>query len=139
MTRGQVRQRLAREWWRHLGFTLAPLFVLSLLFGGSPTYLTVLQLPLFVVGGASLFLSLPLFGAYKQALLETQRALDGDGEPAAWIELARRRRIALLAASLPAWIGAAASLTGLHAAALVLLALSSVMLLCLYRIPRQLG
>ncbi|TRX73103.1 MFS transporter [Pseudomonas mangiferae] len=139
MTRGQVRQRLALEWWRQLGFTLAPLFVFNLLFGAAPTHLTVLQLPLFAAGGASIFLSLPLFSAYKRALFDTQRALDSEAEPAAWIELARRRRIAFLAASLPAWIGAAAAFTGLHAAALVLLALSSVMLLCLYRIPRQLG
>ena len=40
---------------------------------------------------------------------------------------------------LPAWIAAIALFSGLNAVALILLALSSVVLLCLYRIPRQLG
>ena len=50
-----------------------------------------------------------------------------------------QRRKAFLGAGLPAWIAAIALFSGLNAVALILLALSSVVLLCLYRIPRQLG
>nr|WP_276584044.1 MFS transporter [Pseudomonas sp. RIT-PI-AD] len=122
-----------------MALTLAPLLVLTLSFGATRGNVEVLQMPLFIAGAASMFVSLPLFGAYKRALVATQQALDSDAEPAAWIELAQRRRIAFLGAGLPAWIAAAASLTGLNAVALVLLALSSIVLLYLYRIPRQLG
>lgn len=139
MTRAEVRRRLALEWWRWLGFALAPLFFLNLLFGDSQALGSVLEMPLFIAGVASMFVSLPLFSAYKRALIATERALDGEAEREAWLELARVRRKAFLGASLPAWIGTIALFTGLHAVALFLLAMSSVVLLCLYRIPRQLG
>lgn len=137
MTRGQVKRRLALAWWRQLGVALAPLVVFNLLFGGGST--TVLTMPLFVAGLASMFVSLPLFAAYKRALVATEKALDSDDEPAAWLALDRVRLRALLAAALPAWIAALAVLAGLEAIPLMLLALSSIVLHCLYRIPRQLG
>ncbi|WP_068829069.1 MFS transporter [Pseudomonas sp. BMS12] len=139
MTRAEVRRRLALEWWRWLGFALAPLFFLNLLFGDSQALGSVLEMPLFIAGVASMFISLPLFSGYKRALIATEQALDSDAEREAWLELARVRRKAFLGAGLPAWIGAIALFTGLHAVALFLLAMSSVVLLCLYRIPRQLG
>ncbi|MNU04781.1 hypothetical protein D3C72_2493430 [compost metagenome] len=71
--------------------------------------------------------------------MATEAALGRAEEPGAWSELARRRRIAFLAAGLPAWIAALAVFVGLNAVALILLALSSLVLLYLYRIPRQLG
>ena len=137
MTRGQVKRRLALAWWRQLGVALAPLVVFNLLFGGGST--TVLTMPLFVAGLASMFVSLPLFAAYKRALVATEKALDSNDEAAAWLELDRVRLRALLAAALPAWIAALAVLAGLEAIPLMLLALSSIVLHCLYRIPRQLG
>ncbi|MFI8582504.1 MFS transporter [Ectopseudomonas khazarica] len=137
MTRGQVKRRLALAWWRQLGVALAPLVVFNLLFGGGST--TVLTMPLFVAGLASMFVSLPLFAAYKRALVATEKALDSDDEAAAWLELDRVRLRALLAAALPAWVAALAVLAGLEAIPLMLLALSSIVLHCLYRIPRQLG
>ena len=76
MTRAEVRRRLALEWWRWLGFALAPLFFLNLLFGGSQALGSVLEMPLFIAGVASMFVSLPLFSAYKRALIATQAALD---------------------------------------------------------------
>ena len=138
MTRSEVRRRLALEWWRYLAVALAPLLVLNLVFG-SGQQVGVLTMPLFVAGLASMFVSLPLFSAYKRALVVTEKALDSDEEPAAWLELARCRRLAFLGAGLPAWIAAIAVFAGLEAIPLVLLALSSVVLLYLYRIPRQLG
>ncbi|PIA66462.1 MFS transporter [Pseudomonas sediminis] len=137
MTRGQVKRRLALAWWRQLGVALAPLFMLNLLFGGGGH--TVMSMPMFIAGLASMFVSLPLFSAYKHALIATQKALDSDEEPTAWLELDRIRLRALLGAALPAWIAALAVLAGLEAIPLVLLALSSIVLHSLYRIPRQLG
>ena len=138
MTRGEVRRRLALEWWRQLAVTLAPLFVLNLLFGaGQQTGL--LTMPLFIAGLASMFVSLPLFSGYKRALVATGKALDSPAEHDAWLELTRVRRLALLGAALPAWIAALAVFAGLEAIPLILLALSSIVLLYLYRIPRQLG
>jgi hypothetical protein len=137
VTRGQVKRRLALAWWRQLGVALAPLLVFNLLFGGGGT--TVLTMPLFIAGLASMFVSLPLFTAYKHALIATGKALDSEAEPAAWLELDRVRLRALLGAALPAWIAALAVLAGLEAIPLALLALSSIVLHSLYRIPRQLG
>jgi len=137
VTRGQVKRRLALAWWRQLGVALAPVFMFNLLFGGGGH--TVMSMPMFIAGLASMFVSLPLFSAYKHALIATQKALDSDEEPAAWLELDRVRLRALLGAALPAWIAALAVLAGLEAIPLVLLALSSIVLHSLYRIPRQLG
>ncbi|AXO63174.1 MFS transporter [Pseudomonas sp. phDV1] len=137
MTRGQVKRRLALAWWRQLGVALAPVFMFNLLFGGGST--TVLTMPLFIAGMASMFLSLPLFHAYKRALITTGKALDSEAEPAAWLLLDRVRMRALLGAALPAWIAALAVLAGLEAVPLVLLTFSSVVIHLLYRIPRQLG
>ncbi|MDU9409243.1 MFS transporter [Pseudomonas sp. zfem001] len=137
MTRGQVKRRLALAWWRQLGVALAPLFMFNLLFGGGGH--TVMSMPMFIAGLASMFVSLPLFSAYKHALIATQKAIDSDEEPTAWLELDRIRLRALLGAALPAWIAALAVLAGLEAIPLVLLALSSIVLHSLYRIPRQLG
>lgn len=138
MTRSEVRRRLALVWWRQLALTLAPVLVLNLLFGAGKT-VSVLAMPLFIAGLASMFVSLPLFSAYKRALIATEKALDTPAEPDAWQELANRRRLAFLGAGLPAWIAALAVFAGLEAIPLILLALSSLVLLYLYRIPRQLG
>lgn len=138
MTRANVRRRLALAWWWQLAVVLAPLFVLNLLFGADQ-HVGVLSMPMFIAGLASMFVSLPLFHAYKHALIATEKALDTPEEPAAWLALAAQRRLALLGAGLPAWIAAIAVFAGLEAIPLILLALSSVVLFYLYRIPRQLG
>lgn len=138
MTRAAVKRRLALLWWRQLALTLVPLLVINFLFGISRQP-GVLAMPLFVAGLASLFVSLPLFGGYKRALFATAKALNTADEPAAWLTLAERRRAAFLGAGLPAWIAALAVFAGLEAVPLVLLALTSIVVLYLYRIPRQLG
>lgn len=139
MTRGQVRRRLAVNWWQYLAMALLPLFVINLVFGKTEPLLPVLAMPFFIAGVASMFVSLRYFNGYKHALIATQKALDTPEEPAAWITLAARRRVALLIAGLPAWIGALAVFVGLEAVPLFLLALSTLVLFYLYRIPRQLG
>ncbi|MCK9800682.1 MFS transporter [Pseudomonas chlororaphis] len=139
MTRGQVRRRLAVSWWQYLALALLPLFVINALFGQGEALLPVLAMPFFIAGVASMFVSLRFFSGYKHALIATQKALDTPEEPAAWIELAARRRLALLVAALPAWVGTLAVFVGLEAVPLFLLALSTTVLFYLYRIPRQLG
>lgn len=140
MTRGNVRRRLALAWWRQMALTLGPLLVVCMFFGGGEsTGPTVFAMPLFIAGIASMFVSLKPFGVYKRSLIATQKALDTPEEPAAWLKLAADRRMAFLAAGLPAWIAALAVFADLEPVALALLALSSVVLLLLYRIPRQLA
>ncbi|WP_153774422.1 MFS transporter [Pseudomonas sp. MNR3A] len=139
MTRGQVKRRLALAWWQYLAVGLVPLPVMAWAFGGSEALIPVLAMPLFIAGAATMFLSLPRFGAYKRALIATSKVLDTPEEPAAWIELARVRRLAMTYACFPAWIAALSVLVGLEAVPQVLLAMSTVVLLYLYRIPRQLG
>ncbi len=138
MTRNQVRRRLALAWWWQVLVTLAPLFVFNGLFAEQVAH-SVLAMPLFIAGLASMFVSLPLFHRYKHGLIATEKALDTPDEPAAWLALARIRRLAFIGAALPAGIAALAVFAGLPALPLMLLALSSLVLLYLYRIPRQLG
>ncbi len=138
MTRSELRRRLGLQWWCYLAAALAPLLLLYLLFAGGPGS-ALLHMPLFIGGLLSMFVSLPLFSHYKHNLVATQAALDTPNEPAAWSELARVRQRGLLGAALPAWIAALAVFSGLNAVALILLALSSVVICSLYRIPAQLG
>jgi hypothetical protein len=138
VTRGQVKRRLSFNWWQYLALALLPLFVLNLVFG-QVALVPVLAMPLFIAGVASMFLSLRYFHGYKHALIATSKALDTPEEPAAWIALAARRRTALLVAAIPSWVGALAVFVGLEAVPLFLLALSTMVLFYLYRIPRQLG
>lgn len=138
MTRSEVRWRLTLAWWRHLALCLVPLLVLSLAFGRSEPLLPVLEMPIFIVGLGSLFISLRLFNAYKKALMALSAALDGEEEPAAWIVLADRQRLGFIGAGLPAWIAAVGVFFGLGAVPLVLLALASTLVMLLYRLPRQL-
>ncbi|MFD2641456.1 hypothetical protein [Pseudomonas japonica] len=139
MTRGQVRARLTLAWWQYLAVALVPLLVFAWVFGGAEPIIPILAMPMFIGGVASMFLTLPRFGAYKHALIATGKALDSDAEPAAWIELARTRRLGMLFACLPAWVAALSVFVGLEAVPRVLLAISSVVILYLYRIPRQLA
>lgn len=139
MNRASARRRLAWAWWWQVLLTLAPLLVLNQLFAGLRATPSVLALPLFILGCSALFVSLGQFKAYKHALIATEKALNSDAEAAAWQVLGRTRRRAFIAAGLPAWIAALAVLAGLEAVPLLLLAVASLVLLYLYRIPRQLG
>jgi len=139
VTRTEVKRRLALAWWQYLAVGLLPLPVMAWAFGDGEALIPVLAMPLFIAGAASMFLSLPRFSAYKRALIATDKVLGSAEEPAAWIELARVRRLAMLFACFPAWVAALSVLVGLEAVPQILLALSTVVLLYLYRIPRQLG
>lgn len=139
MSRALWRRQLANEWRFALLLTLAPILLLMLLWPEGRLLWPLLELPLFGAALGSLFLSLPRFRRYKLALIETERVLDDPAEETAWADLRQARRPGLLAAALPAWLAALALPTGLNGVALTLLALTSLVLLWLYRIPRQLG
>ncbi|MFA7894525.1 MFS transporter [Pseudomonas putida] len=139
MTRAEVKRRLAMAWWQYLAVGLVPLPVMAWAFGSGEAMIPMLAMPLFIAGAATLFLTLPRFGAYKRALIATSKALGTEAESAAWIELARVRRLAMTYACFPAWVAAVSVLVGLETVPQVLLALSTVVLLYLYRLPPQLG
>ncbi len=139
MNRNNTRRRFALAWWWQLVLTLAPLFVVSNAFDSNNAVFPVLAMPCFVAGLFSMFVSLKPFGRYKHALIATGAARDTPEELAAWIALADARRTAFLAAGLPAWIAALGVFFGLELVPLLLLGFSSVVLLYLYRIPRQLA
>ncbi|RMQ40676.1 hypothetical protein ALQ04_03353 [Pseudomonas cichorii] len=139
MNRNNVRRRMALAWWQQLGLSLAPLLVVCLFLDTREALIHMLAMPLFIAGVASMFLSLKPFGAFKRALIATQAALDTPEETAAWLRLAATRRIAFLFAGIPAWVAAGALFIGLEPVPVFLLALSTVALFYLYRIPPQLG
>lgn len=136
MSRTDWRRRLGRSWWLLLGLMLGPLLLCDLLAGKAEH--GALALPLFIAGLLAMFPSLLLFRQYKRALVATERALGSDAEPDAWQQLASRHRKALVGAALPAWIAALAVFAGLEAVPQLLLLSASLVLLLLYRIPRQL-
>ena len=139
MTRGQRRRRLSFSWWQQLVLTCLPLVLVNGFFGSAEPLWPELAMPLFIAGVLSMFVTLRTFGPYKHGLIDLQKSLDTDQEPAAWDALAHVRRRALLAAGLPAWIAALGVFVGLEGVPLLLLALSTLVLFYLYRVPRQVG
>ena len=132
------RPAFARRWWALLALAWLPLVLLGA-FGPSRAPLPdSLTTPLFVVALCSMFVTLPLFRRYKLALVGCARALEGDGESAAWRLLARTQRNGLLGALLPAWLAVPCRLADLHGVPMLLLALASTVIAILYRLPRQL-
>ena len=137
--RAQWRRWLAIEWYLRVALALAPMLLLAGLFSEPLTNIEMLQMPLFITALCSLFITLPMFRRYKHALIDASKALNTPLEEHAWLRLSLRRRSALRVAALPAWIGAISLLIGLNPVALIMLAVASVVLCWLYRIPDQLA
>lgn len=137
MNRAAAHGRLAGRWWLHLLLALVPLFGL-MAWAREVEALAGLATPLFVAALCSMFVTLPLFRRYKLALIAAGKARDAADESERWSELARTWRNGVLGASLPAWIGALACFTDLSGVALILLGLTSLLILWLYRVPRLL-
>lgn len=133
-----MRRQLALEGWRYLLFMVVPVLVSSQLPQLAGRFGEPLALPLFLVGLATLFLNLPRFTAYKHALIATEKDLGSDAEASSWAALGAVRLRALRTAALPAWLAAIGAPLGLEPVAQVLLVSGSLVLLLLYRIPRQL-
>ncbi|QLF92790.1 hypothetical protein HW090_06125 [Pseudomonas sp. ABC1] len=130
-----MRSRLRAEGWIGGLLMVAPLLLVDRL----PHHDAGYGLVFFLLGLGVLFLSLPRFTEYKHALIDMERALGQAREAEAWARLASVRRRALLVAALPAWLGAVGALFGLEPIASYLLVAASLVLLLLYRLPRQLG
>ena len=99
MTRNDVRRRLALAWWWQVLVTLAPLLLLNALFA-THNASSLLAMPLFIAGLASMFVSLPLFHRFKHGLIATEKALDTPDEPAAYPSSLRTLRSAATKASI---------------------------------------
>ena len=138
MNRAAARRQLSRDGWLMLLLILVPVLATSqlpMLTGGIGDSLAF---PLFFAGLGLLFLSLPRFTAYKHALIDTEKSFGSDAEPAAWTALRQVRLRALRIAGLPAWVAVIGAPLGLEPVGQLLLVCGSLMLLVLYRVPRQL-
>lgn len=138
MRHAGMRRQLLWRWWGYLSLTLAPLLVISWLPERYLVTFKELAMPLFIAGCLSLFVSLRLFRHYKHALFATAPTFDTDAEAGAWQRLAQTQRRGFIGAALPAWIAALALCIGLEGLAVGLLALASMTIMLLYRLPRQL-
>ena len=138
MNRTAARRQLKLDGWCYLLFIVAPVLVSSQLPQLAGRFGEPLALPLFLVGLAALFLNLPRFTAYKHALIATENGLDTAAEASSWAALRTVRLRALRTAALPAWLAALGAPLGLEPVAQVLLVSGSLVLLLLYRTPRQL-
>lgn len=132
MTRSEQRDGLTRVWWIWLALCLLPWILLSSL----DVNLGLPAIAIFITGLFALFPSLKAFGAFKRALFAMQER-DRAGEKARWANLQRTQLLGLYWATLPAWLAALGSISGLGGVACLLLVFGSVVTLQLYRIPRQ--
>lgn len=138
MNRAAARRWLNLGWLLLLALALAPQQLMLALVGEAP-WSEQLATPVFVAGLISMFLSLPLFRRYKHALIAAGKARDSADEPVAWQALGAAQRRGALVGSLPAWIGALGVLFDLHGVPVLLLGFASLVILWLYRLPRQLA
>lgn len=138
MNRAAAHRQLSRDGWLMLLLFLVPVLVSSQLPRVTGSLADALAFPLFFAGLALLFLSLPRFTAYKHALIDTEKAFNSDSEPSAWAALRSIRLRALRVAGLPAWVAAMGAPLGTEPVGQLLLVCGSLMLLVLYRVPRQL-
>lgn len=131
------RYRSAGQWW------LALFVITALLAAPIPVQrLAVLQQPpgslvFFVAGLLLLFCSRPFFHAFKRAVVAFSGA-DARQQAQLWSQYFQARRRALLVAMLPAVAALVGRMLGLEEVPVVLLWLASLLLLWLYRTPRQL-
>jgi len=138
VNRGAARRQLSRDGWVHLLLIVVPVFISRQLPELAGRFTEHLALPLFGIGLAALFLNLPRFTSYKHILIATEKALGTDVEPSAWTALRAIRLRALRTAALPAWLAAFGAPLGLESIAQLLLVCGSLVLVMLYRVPRQL-
>ncbi len=132
MTRSEQRNGLTRVWWTWLALCILPWVLLSSL----DLNLGLPPIAIFITGLFALFPSLKAFSAFKRALFAMQER-DRSGESARWANLQRTQLLGLYWASLPAWLGALGSISGLGGVACLLLVFGSLVTLLLYRIPKQ--
>ncbi|WP_133539748.1 MFS transporter [Thiopseudomonas denitrificans] len=132
-----MRLRSAGQWW------LALLVLAAILLVPLPFRLTALLqhslagLIFFVAGLLTVFFSRSPFNTFKSVLVEFSVAVP-QRLPKLWQTYFLVRRRALLTAMLPAVAALLGRLSGLEQTPVLLLCLTSMLLLWLYRTPRQL-
>ncbi|TDQ36191.1 hypothetical protein DFQ45_11458 [Thiopseudomonas denitrificans] len=137
MQTGSLRLRSAGQWW------LALLVLAAILLVPLPFRLTALLqhslagLIFFVAGLLTVFFSRSPFNTFKSVLVEFSVAVP-QRLPKLWQTYFLVRRRALLTAMLPAVAALLGRLSGLEQTPVLLLCLTSMLLLWLYRTPRQL-
>ncbi len=132
MNRANARRRLNLIWWGRLLLCVLPWLVLAQIdmdWGLPP-------MAFFIAGLLSLFATLKFFPAFKRALWAMGQSEAAD-EAARWATLQQTQGTGLYAASLPAWLAALGTLSGLEGVACLLLIVGSLLIFALYRIPRQ--
>ena len=133
MNRANARRQLNLLWWARLVLCVLPWLLLAQVevdWGLPP-------MGFFLAGLLSLFVTLTCFPAFKRALWALgQRDADAD-QPSRWAALQQAQSKGLYAASLPAWLAALGTLSGLEGVACLLLIAGSLTIFLLYRIPRQ--
>ena len=126
--------RTALRWWLQVLISSVPwLIVINTLQPiKAPEWLPMAA---FVLALSSLFLHIKLFNRFKHAVIQVGR---DKANPTLWQQFLAVRQQALWLASVTAWLAVPAWLVGLESVPSALLVIASIMLLWLYRVPRQL-
>lgn len=133
-----VKKRLAWQWWRQLFLLLAPVFALNRLEYSSVLEQQVWGLTVFVLSLLSIFASRGCFHRFKHTVIRLGQDSQRFTRTSGWQEYFIVRQKALWVASIPAYCAALGAPFGLETIAKVLLVFCSLLLLWLYRTPRQL-
>lgn len=127
---------LQRNWRMQCAASLLlPIALVWLLGGDRQPAMDAAAVPVFIIGLASIFLSVWRFRHYKFALIEADK---GDGSPAdeqAWARLHHQQVLGLLNAKIPGWIGMLHYVVAGEIVPLILLVLASQGVMLLYRPP----
>lgn len=137
MTISEAASRL-RLFWR-----LWPLaIILPLLLSALAGWIGVISMPIslsvyFTLAVTTVFVTLPCFRGYKNALLQLYRQREQQ-QPNCLPMLLDAQKHGLLAALAPAWLGVIGWICGMESVAVLLLTFASLLLWLLYRTPAQL-
>lgn len=126
---------LQRNWRMQTGVTLVLPIALVWFIGEQPGAWPEGAIPLFVLGLATLFLSLWRFRHYKAALIAAEGLGDQPPAEAAWATLHKQQLLGLMNAKFPAWMGMLHFVCTNEIVPLVLLVLASMGVMLLYRPP----
>jgi len=126
---------LLRNWRMQTGVTLGLPIALAWFLSQQQPAWEAGALPLFILGLATLFLSLWRFRFYKHALIKAEGLGEAPEAADAWVELHRQQMLGLLNAKLPAWMGMLHYVAVGEIIPLILLVLASMGLMFLYKPP----
>ncbi|HDZ57931.1 MAG TPA: MFS transporter [Pseudomonas xinjiangensis] len=126
---------LQRNWRMQCAASLLLPIALVWLLGGWQAAWAGGAIPLFILGLATLFLSVWRFRHYKFALIEAESLDDTPAAEQAWARLHHQQLLGLLNAKLPGWIGMLHYVATAEIVPLVLLVLTSQGVILLYRPP----